>query len=134
VEFLAVPARLKLATFGSIRPLEIVSDKARFERELLVQLGMDAAAFQAYRDEMRECRDKFVAHLDELRVMQVPRLDTARAAVGFYHAYIADNEAQAGDLTALPGVPAQLQQYHDQCMAEVTRVYRHIDRSPLSGT
>jgi hypothetical protein len=33
---------------------KIVSDEVRFERELFTQLGMDAAAFQAYRNEMRE--------------------------------------------------------------------------------
>ena len=91
---------------------------------------MNAAAFQDYRNEMREYRDKFVAHLDDLRVMQVPRLDNARASVEFYHAYVAGNEAQAGDLAGVPATAAQLRQYSDQCTAEATRVYRHVDQSP----
>lgn len=91
---------------------------------------MDAAAFQAYRDEMRAYRDKFIARLDDLRVMQVPRLDTARASVEFYHAHVADNEARAGELVGLPGTATQLREYYDYCTAEATRVYRHIDRSP----
>jgi hypothetical protein len=109
---------------------KIVSDKRKFEPELLAHLNMDAAAFQAYRHEMREYRDKFVAHLDELRVMQVPRLDNARASVEFYHAYIGDNEAQTGDLSGLPATAAQLRQYFDQCCAEATRIYGHQSPPP----
>jgi hypothetical protein len=109
---------------------KIVSDKATFEQELVAHLNMNAAAFQDYRNEMREYRDKFVAHLDDLRVMQVPRLDNARASVEFYHAYVAGNEAQAGDLAGVPATAAQLRQYSEQCTAEATRVYRHIDQSP----
>jgi hypothetical protein len=108
----------------------IVSDNARFEQELLAALNMDATAFQAYRNVMREYRDRFVAHLDELHVMTIPKLDTARASVEFYHAYIARNEAHAGDLT---GLPADLPQYHDHCRAEAMRAYLHIDRSPPPG-
>jgi hypothetical protein len=111
---------------------KIVADKARFERELLEHLNVDAAVFQTYRNEMREYRDKFVAHLDDLRVMQVPRLDYARASVEFYHAYVVDNE-QAADLAGLPDTAELLRQYYDQCAAEATRVYRHIDQSPPPG-
>ena len=59
-----------------------------------------------------------------------PRCDNAKASVAFYHAYVGDNEAQAGDLGGLPATAAQLQQYYDQCAAEATRVYRQIDQSP----
>jgi hypothetical protein len=112
---------------------KIVSDKVSFERELLAHLSMDAEVFHGYRNEMREYRDKFVAHLDELPVMQIPRLDNARASVAFYHDIVASNEVQAGDLTGLPATAAQLRDYYDRCMAEATRVYRHIDQSPPPG-
>ena len=110
---------------------KVVSNKGKFEDELLARLRLNATAFQAYRNEMREYRDKFVAHLDELHVMQVPRLETARASVEFYHAYIVDNEAPTGDLAGLPAAAAQLRQYYDQCTAEAARIYQHIDKSPV---
>jgi hypothetical protein len=113
---------------------KIVSDKTRFERELLAHLKTDAATFQTYRDEMRAYRDKFVAHLDELHEMQVPKLENARTSIEFYHAHVVSNEAQAGDLAGLPTTTAaELRQYHDQWTAEATRVYQHIDQSPPPG-
>jgi hypothetical protein len=109
--------------------MAVTSGADRFKNELLACLRLDATAFQDYRNEMREYRDKFVAHLDQLRVMQVPRLETAKASVEFYHAYVVDNEAQAGDLYGLPNTAALLREYYDRCTAEAERVYRHIDGS-----
>src|ERR1700733_933850 len=74
---------------------QIVTDAAIFETELLRHLGMNAAEFDDYIKQMREYRDKFVAHLDSDRVMNPPRLDTALSSVKFYHAKVARTEATA---------------------------------------
>jgi hypothetical protein len=113
---------------------QVVSDAEKFEMELLQNLGMDAAEFESYRNEMREYRDKFLAHLDSLREIKFPKLNIAKASVEFYHAYIADHESEAGDLAAqagqraLPATTAELRNYFDQCEAEAVRVYIQIDR------
>jgi hypothetical protein len=108
-------------------PKQIVSDPATFEIELHRHLAMSADAFNDYIKEMREYRDKFVAHLDSLRVMRPPRLDSALNSIRFYHAHIAGDEAQVGDLNGLPASAAQLIAYYDQCEAEAGQVYRQID-------
>lgn len=80
----------------------IVTDPVKFEKELLQHLGVDTAAFEAYRLEVRAYRDKFVAHLDsELRV-DIPSLDLAWRAVGFYYDFLCMHEAAPGDLAYLP--------------------------------
>ena len=61
--------------------MQIVSDPTKFEKELLKYLKMNAAEFETYRDQVREYRDKFLAHLDSLKVMTPPRLDIAKASV-----------------------------------------------------
>jgi hypothetical protein len=65
----------------------IVSEPAAFEAALLSQLSISAADLEAYRVGMREYRDKFVAHLNSERVMNIPNLDTAKASVAFYHGH-----------------------------------------------
>ena len=80
----------------------IVRDTAEFEAGLLQRLGVNAVAFQAQIDAMRRYRDKFVAHLDSLPVMDIPVLDAAQASVWFYHGYVAAHEVEAGDSAETP--------------------------------
>jgi hypothetical protein len=76
----------------------IVGTPAAFEKELLVALRIDASGFDAYVEKLRHYRDKFVAHLDSDKVMNIPDLEMAKEAVLFYQAYIFREEAQASDL------------------------------------
>ena len=70
---------------------------------------------------MREYRDKFVAHLDCQRVMNIPNFDTAKASVAFYHGHIASQEASPGDLAGLPENAARLSKYYQHCADEAER-------------
>jgi hypothetical protein len=45
--------------------------------------------------------EKFIARLDSQWVMNIPRLDLARASAEFYHEYVVVNETQVGDLSGL---------------------------------
>jgi hypothetical protein len=80
---------------------KVVSDPACFKMDLLRHLGLDEAAFQKEIGVMRHYRDKFLAHLDSDRTMNIPKLDVPKTAVWFYHARIVSVEAKAGDLTDL---------------------------------
>ena len=104
----------------------IVIDPAAFEAALLSQLVVSATVFDDYRINMREYRDKFVAHLDSERVMNIPNLDTAKASVALYHDHIASQEASPGDLTGLPESAARLSEYYQHCADEAERVYSKI--------
>ena len=87
----------------------VVSDKAKFKAELFKHLNVSESQFEKFRLEMREYRDKFLAHLDSELVMNIPMLDLARKSVEFYHAYVVANEAQSGDLSGLPDTTNKLQ-------------------------
>lgn len=76
----------------------IVSDPASFEKNLLSTLGISASEFEAHIETIRRYRDKFVAHLDSDKVMNIPDLEIAKKAVLFYQRHILNEEAQATDL------------------------------------
>jgi hypothetical protein len=101
----------------------IVSDPVLFQTNLLKHLGMDAAAFQTQIDAMRSYRDKFVAHLDSLRVMNIPMLDTAQTAVWFYHQHVVTREARTRDLTGLPDTVHKLSKGYEQALDEANAAF-----------
>ena len=75
-----------------------VSDPPAFEKGLLSSLGITAVEFKAHMDKIRRYRDKFVAHLDSDKVMNIPDFQIAKESVVFYQKYILSEEAQASDL------------------------------------
>jgi hypothetical protein len=98
----------------------VVADQSGFEAEMLHHLGMTAAQFDSYIDEMRTYRDKFLAHLDDLTVMDIPFLERAKAAVEFYHSHVVKLEAAADDLR---GLPNNLADYYQDCFDEARVIY-----------
>jgi hypothetical protein len=98
----------------------VVVDASRFEAEMLRHLGITAPEFASYVDEMHTYRDKFLAHLDDLAVMNVPFLERAKAAVEFYHGHVVGHEAVAGDLR---GLPMDLADYYRHCFDEAQTIY-----------
>jgi hypothetical protein len=100
---------------------KVITDRSRFETQMLHHLGMTLAEFAAYIDEMRRYRDKFIAHLDDLKVMEIPFLDRAWSAVDFYHGYIVAHEAPLG---GLDGLPADLPDYYRRRFDEAQATYR----------
>ena len=102
---------------------KVVSDSAAFESTLLKDLGVSAVEFDKFREAMFEYRDKFVAHLDFLRIMSIPKFELAQNSVNFYCAYVAEHEAQAGDLHGLPDSALKLKLGFEQCESEAATVY-----------
>jgi hypothetical protein len=100
----------------------VVSAPGVFEAELLAHLQMDEARLEALIAKMRSYRDQFIAHLDNKRVMHIPELDPAYAAVVFYHWYIVEREARPGDLAGLPGV-FELERGYSECCDDATQIY-----------
>ena len=77
----------------------IVSDKKKFQTELLASLKVTEAEFEEFRQKMRALRDKFIAHLDSDETMYIPLLDLAKASVEFYHGYLITHEVKLGELS-----------------------------------
>lgn len=101
----------------------IVSDPVAFRDELLHSLGLAEEDFRKEMNEMRELRDKHIAHSDWVRMGYVPKLDVAKRAVRFYHQYVAAREAQPGDLA---GLPSNIDIGYEECEDEARRVYRQF--------
>lgn len=60
---------------------KVVADPTGFLPSMLARLRMTEADLQAYTDEMRHYRDKFVAHLDDVHVMNIPLLRASGRSV-----------------------------------------------------
>jgi hypothetical protein len=100
-----------------------VSDKTRFETEMFQII--DRAQFDDMFKTLKTYRNKFLAHLDEEKVMHPPVLNFARDSVWFYHRYIVNNEAKPGDLATPPrDLPTNLEDYYRFCDREATAIYR----------
>ena len=106
---------------GEHRWDNVVSDKARFETELFQYI--DQAQFQSFRDAMRTDRDKFIAHLDDENIENVPHMHLVKEAIHFYYRYVVANEATSGDLWDLP---ADLNDYYSACYAEAESMYECV--------
>ena len=101
----------------------VVSDKVRFEAEFLQYIGhIDETEkdFAYLIMVMSTYRNKFVAHLDEYNIAQIPPMDMAKDAVQFYHSYIVRNEANSGDLA---GLLTDLDDYYSACYQEAEKIY-----------
>lgn len=71
---------------------KVITQQVEFEQQLLERLRMSAEELEAYIEEMRRYRDKFVAHLDDEPIMYLPRLRPAKKSVAFLYGYLLANE------------------------------------------
>ena len=72
---------------------------------------MTEAEFDAYIEEMRTYRDKFVAHLDSEEVMNVPKLRVARKSVSFLYDYLLSYEEEDGCFNDAPSKASRFYKY-----------------------
>ena len=102
-----------------------------FLYEVLHYTEMDMNGFADYVSEIRKYRDKFVAHLDEDLVMNIPHLDPAKmAAERLYHHVLSNYE----HLTNLDGLPKSLGAYYSECFDEASAANKvlGVDRLQLA--
>lgn len=92
--------------FGDLRAQhhwsKSVTDPKAFLEGLYEHTGLSEVDFEAYRLQVREYRDKFVAHLDELNKMQIPNLQPALNSVRYLYQFLLEYEDKVGafhDLT-----------------------------------
>jgi hypothetical protein len=91
---------------GEHRWDNVVADKVGFKAGLLQYIGhIDETEkdFAYVMMVMSTYRDKFVAHLDEYNIAQIPDMEMAKNAVHFYHRYIVEYPcpASTGSLNVL---------------------------------
>lgn len=71
---------------------KVITDQESFFSCLLRAVKLTETEFDAYIEEMKTYRDKFVAHLDSEEVMNVPKLQVARKSVSFLYNYLLAHE------------------------------------------
>ncbi|HUN99017.1 MAG TPA: hypothetical protein VMU69_22650 [Bradyrhizobium sp.] len=101
---------------------KIVTDPTVFEAALLAHVDLSASGFDAYIQQMKTYRNKFVAHLDQEKVMYIPDMLVAQRSVWFLHAHVVAREAKPSDLTGLPTMDVQLG--YGECLSEAEEIFR----------
>jgi hypothetical protein len=86
---------------------------------------MTCQEYEQLVEKMLFYRDKFLAHLDDERVMNIPELDPAHKAVALYHRHVVQYEASHGWLAELPDIDALASGFR-QCSQEAMRAYRKL--------
>lgn len=66
----------------------VVADRDAFITGLCTALGMSRKQFRNYAASVQRYRNKFVAHLDEERVMHIPRMRVARKSAAYLYNHL----------------------------------------------
>ncbi len=99
-------------------------EQQRFLGELLRNASTNKNDWKRYLDSMRIYRDKFVAHLDDLSVMQIPSLEIALKCVLFLYSYIRANcPASMFAMPQCANLPEDLSVYYEGCRDEARGAY-----------
>jgi hypothetical protein len=98
-----------------------VTDSDPFLDGLHVRIGMDAAAFEVFRLEVRAYRDKFVAHLDELNDIEIPRIQPVIGSVRYLYQHLVDVE---DDVDAFVDAPTNANTHYRQHLLEARAAHQ----------
>ena len=101
---------------------QIANDRTSFKHRLLEDVGISQEQWDASWKEIKDYRDKFIAHLDSELTMQVPRMDIPMRMVAFYYAQLPGYCSHAA---ALDGLPNDIRQYYQGCHGEAVEVFTH---------
>lgn len=106
------------------RVIRDAEEQQHFRSALLRDSGISLQDWKRYLDSVRVYRDKFVAHLDELPVMQIPALEVALKCVLFLYTYVRAN-CPASTFTSphCAHLPDDLSAYYDACRDEAREAY-----------
>lgn len=96
----------------------IVTDARAFEEGLYTNLNITEAEFVALVEGMRKLRDKFIAHLDSDRTMDIPLLTKAYEAVVYYHRHVVTVEREAHWDLGPPANPEEFSAAYYQLYAD----------------
>ena len=105
----------------------VVRDDAgqqRFLADLLRHAGIDLHGWKRYLDTTRVYRDKFVAHLDDQNVMNIPSLEVALKCVQFLYSHVQTNcPASTFATPHCANLPNDLAAYYTDCSNEARKAY-----------
>lgn len=99
----------------------IVRDAPQFQIGLLESLEDDADQFEQVIQGVRNYRDRFVAHLDNDRVMNIPVFDPLFNSTRFYFSHIVFNEMSDEERLLLGRT--DFDGYYEECLVEAATVF-----------
>jgi hypothetical protein len=99
---------------------KVVTDEAQFRQGLLAATGLTQAEFDAYVDEVRTYRGRYVAHWDEDEEAQVPTLQVMRGTAAYLYEYLREHE---DDGTFFEGAPPSAGRFYAQYLREGKAAY-----------
>ena len=91
-----------------------------FMHDLLSSLNMTAAEFDAYVKSMKTYRDKFVAHLDQERTMNIPILGFAKKSTKFLYGHLLAQEAEKD---TFHNAPRSASKFYREFLAQGRQAY-----------
>jgi hypothetical protein len=97
-----------------------LADPEEFEQNLLKRLDITDAQFDEYAESFKTYRDKFIAHLDDENVMNIPDMKIARRSTKFLYGRLLQQEAQNNTFADAP--PSAKNVYED-FLAEGLKAY-----------
>jgi hypothetical protein len=104
----------------------VVSNPDGFKDDLLRKLGFTEEPYLLYLEEFKKYRDKFVAHLDDGKIMYIPQLDAAKIAVQHLHAWLIEKECRPGLLDWEHSTAERLLAGYEVEKAMAKRIYGQV--------
>jgi hypothetical protein len=111
----------------------VIDNHDRFEADLYATLSVSVDDFGEMIEKARRYRNKFVAHLDDERMMHPPILDVPKKSVAFLHERLLQRVNLTDAWRLLPTTAAKLEQGYEQAFQEAWSVYDDALRAPLSA-
>jgi hypothetical protein len=93
-----------------------------FHGILLTELAMTQNGYDSFVMKMRSYRDRFVAHLDDDRTMDIPELESTKISISSLYSFLATRECDPADFGILARTRAEFETGYDQCVQVVRQV------------
>jgi hypothetical protein len=106
------------------------NDRESFKRDLFKALG-EGAEFNQTIQQVKGYRDKFVAHLDEERMMIIPALEVAKQATVFLYGRLGQIITSPKEWRGLPASTEELAVVYKRAAEQAKSVYDEAVRAAL---
>lgn len=98
-----------------------LEDADQFRKDLIEKLGLTEAKFDNYIGSFKAYRDKFIAHLDEENMMNIPHMKVARRSAKFLYQRLLVQEAQNNTFA---DAPLSAKKVYKTFLSEGLKVYQ----------
>lgn len=101
---------------------KFVRDKDQFLTVLLKELNCTEDQFTNYINEMKSYRDKFLAHLDDENIMNIPLLDKAEKSIIHLYHYLLTHEEEENCFSDAPNIEEYFYNSSSEAKAIISKI------------